>query len=166
VSERSERTNVTGPEPQGTYRERLRVPAVWWVTPVFFFIVLTLGMGRYLGAVAAVVTAVLFLGFVVTGLLRYGAVDLVVDASGFRAGPHSLPRTALGTAAPLDVAQAKALCGPRADARALLVIRGYVPAGVRVDVVDPGNPAPYWYVSTRRPHELAAALNAVRQHAG
>jgi Protein of unknown function (DUF3093) len=103
---------------------------------------------------------------VVTGLLRYGAVDLVVDAAGFRAGPNTLPRAALGVAAPLDPAQAKALCGPRADARARLVIRGYVPAGVRVDVVDPADQVPYWYVSTRHPHELAAALNALRADAG
>ncbi|HEX3826651.1 MAG TPA: DUF3093 domain-containing protein [Sporichthyaceae bacterium] len=156
---------MTAPEAQGTYRERLRVPVAWWFIPVSFLVVLTLGTGRYLGAVAAMVTAVLFVGLVVTGLLRYGAIDLVVDVSGFRAGPHSLPRAALGAAAPLDVAQARALCGPRADARALLMIRGYVPAGVRLDVLDPGNPAPYWYVSSRHPHELAAALNAVRHPA-
>jgi len=88
---------------------------------------------------------------------------VVVDEAGLHTQGQVLPRAAIGPAAPLDREQARALCGPRADARAALLIRGYVPTGVRVDVADPREPAPYWFVSSRRPHELAAALNSVRQ---
>lgn len=33
---------------------------------------------------------------------------------------------------------------------------------VRVEVLDPEDPTPYWVVSTRRPMELAASLEAIR----
>jgi hypothetical protein len=37
-----------------------------------------------------------------------------------------------------------------------------VPAGVRAEVVDPADRTPYWFVATRHPHELAAAIEAAR----
>jgi hypothetical protein len=146
-----------------TYREQLRVPVGWWVPPWFFVIVLTAGSGRYLGVVAFIVTLVASVMITVVGLLRYGAVEVLVDDVGLHTQGQVLPHAAIGAAAPLDREQARALCGPRADARAPLLIRGYVPTGVRVDVTDPRDPAPYWFVSSRHPHELAAALNSVRQ---
>jgi hypothetical protein len=100
---------------------------------------------------------------VVIGLLRYGALELVVGTERFRAGRLTLPYSVIGSVAPLDAGQAHALRGPRADARARLVLRGYVHTAVRIDVFEPSDPAPYWYVSTRRPHELAAALIAARE---
>jgi hypothetical protein len=47
--------------------------------------------------------------------------------------------------------------------RAHLVIRGWVQPVVRVPIVDPEDPAPYWLVSTRHPKELAAAINGSRR---
>ena len=73
-----------------------------------------------------------------------------------------LPPTAVGAVTPLDPEAAEALRGPKADARAYLVLRGWIRTAVRVEVADPADPAPYWYVSTRRPEELAAALAEVR----
>jgi DUF3093 family protein len=147
------------------YQERLRVPALWWLPPIFFVLVFTAGGYRYFGVPAAVGTAIVSVTLAVVLLRNYGAVDLIIEADRFRAGPLVMPCAALGVAAPLDRGQAHALRGVRADARAPLVLRGYVPAAVRVDVADPRDPAPYWYVSTRHPHELAAALNAAREHA-
>ncbi len=144
------------------FAERLRVPVHWWLTPIFFVVVLGYGTWVYLGLLASVLLTVVFVGAVVAALLRYGALDLVVDGAGLLAGGHRLPATALGDAHPLDADQARALRGPRADTRARIVLRGYVATAVRVDVTGPASRAPYWYVSTRRPHELAAALTAAR----
>jgi len=151
----------TQPAPP-TYRERLHVPGVWWVTPIFFVLVFVAGAYRYLGVPAAWVTLALCVTVVVVGLRRYGQLELIVDADGFGAGPARLARSVLGPAAPLDAAQARALRGTRADARARLVLRGYIATAVRVDVADPTDPTPYWYVSTRHPHALVTALNELR----
>lgn len=147
------------------YRERLRVPRRWWVPPIFFEIVVPLGVLGYIGPTAGVVAAVLMLTLVVWLLLSYGAVDLVVDDTRFRAGPESIELRCIGAVSPLDAEQARLLRGVRADARAPLVLRGYLPLAVRVDVADPRRAVPYWYVSTRQPHALAAALRAARDRA-
>ncbi|HWJ84512.1 MAG TPA: DUF3093 family protein, partial [Cellulomonas sp.] len=34
----------------------------------------------------------------------------------------------------------------------------WIHAGVRIELVDPADPTPYWIVTSRRPDELAAAL--------
>jgi hypothetical protein len=147
------------------YRERLRVPHSWWLPPVFFLIVVPLGIAQYVGTAAGVLALALLLAAVVWLLLGYGAVDLVIDDSRFRAGPESVELRYIGAVSPLDADQARLLRGVRADARAPLVLRGYLPLAVRVDVQDPAQPVPYWYVSTRRPHALAAALRAARDRA-
>jgi hypothetical protein len=145
------------------YTERLRVPSLWWLIPVFDLVVLTVGVHAYLGPVPAIATGLATVALTSWALLAYGGLVIVVDADGLRVGGNRLSRAALGRAWPLEPDQARALRGPRADARARLVLRGYVPTAVRLDVADPRDPVPYWYVSTRRPVELAAALNRVRE---
>jgi hypothetical protein len=49
--------------------------------------------------------------------------------------------------------------GTGLDARAFLVIRGWIRDVVRVPITDAADPAPYGLVSTRHPNELAAAIN-------
>ncbi len=46
----------------------------------------------------------------------------------------------------------------RLDARAWLLLRGWIPGVVRVRLDDPDDPTPYWLVSSRHPRRLAAAL--------
>ena len=82
------------------------------------------------------------------------------DADG-RAGAHpgvgarARSRSSTPTAA-------RAVRGPESDPAGYHLIRGWVPAGVRAAVVDPDDPTPYWFVATRRPAELAAAIEAAR----
>ena len=42
------------------------------------------------------------------------------------------------------------------------MFRGWVDPVLRVAVTDPDDPVPYWLVSTRRPEELRAAIEAER----
>jgi hypothetical protein len=147
------------------YRERLRVPHGWWGPPIFFIIVVPLGITEYVNPLAGAVTLVALVAAVVWLLVNYGALDLVIDDTRFRAGPETVELRFIGAVSPLDAEQARLLRGVRADARAPLVLRGYLPLAVRVDVADPARPVPYWYVSTRQPQALAAALRAARDRA-
>jgi hypothetical protein len=63
---------------------------------------------------------------------------------------------------PLDEAQARALRGPRADPTAYVLIRPYLRYAVYVEVISPDSPIPYWLLATRRPAELAAAIESSR----
>ena len=56
--------------------------------------------------------------------------------------------------------------GQLLDARAYLLIRGWVDPVLRVEVVDSDDPTPYWLLSTRHPESIAAAIAAARDAAG
>ena len=60
----------------------------------------------------------------------------------------------------LDAEDMRRQAGVDADARAHLVLRPYVKRGVRIEIVDPADPTPYWLVSMRRPERLVEALVA------
>lgn len=143
------------------YQERLWAPVWMWV--VAALLTLTVGvaygvpLGPRWGALAFAIV-----GAGLAWLLTGSATRIRISRAGLAAGRALLPPTAIGDATPLDPEAAEALRGPKADARAYLVLRGWVRTAVRVEVADPADPAPYWYVSTRRPEELAAALAEVR----
>lgn len=138
------------------YVERVAVPARWWALAGLTVLAL--------GAVSAALPLWLFLAIPAIGAvalavaLRSSTLDVVVDHEGLTAGPARLPWTAIGRVDPLDPDTAAALRTRDADPRAYLALRGFVPTAVRVEVADDTDPTPYWYVSTRHPVELAAAL--------
>lgn len=142
------------------YLERLAVPRRWWLMG---------GLGVL--AVATISSALPPVGFValpmvaaaVLGVALLAArLDVRVDAAGLSVGRATLPWSAIGTVATLASDEAARVRGPGADPRAYLGLRGWVATAVRVEVADPADPTPYWYVSTRRPDALAAALERGR----
>lgn len=111
---------------------------------------------------AGIVTAlILYAGCVALLLLASPRITLTADR--FTAGRASIPVAALGGATSCEGAEAFAERGPRLDARAWLLIRGWVKPVVRVELDDPSDPTPYWLLSSRRPTELAAAINRSRR---
>jgi len=152
---------VTGEATAVSWRERLW-PSVW-LLPV----VLLLGAGFGLvsapfgGGVAVPVgvLATLALG----GMLLTMATTVAVEEGFFQAGRARIPVDLLGDPEVLDPEAMRHARGPDLDARAYLCLRGWVAAGVRVPVLDPRDPAPYWLVSSRRPAELAQALLSARE---
>jgi hypothetical protein len=104
-----------------------------------------------LGAVGAV--ALITLLFVTTPKL------IVTDAT-FRAGRAQLPLEVAGGVEVLSAEGMRKARGVEADARAFLLIRGWLPVGVKVTLHDPADPTPYWLISSRHPDRLATALRA------
>ena len=74
----------------------------------------------------------------------------------------SVPISALGKASELSKEEFSMALGANADPRAQLMIRGYVPGGVKIEVADPEDPTPYLLISSRNPEKLAIALDANR----
>ncbi|HET9827488.1 MAG TPA: DUF3093 domain-containing protein [Nocardioidaceae bacterium] len=147
----------TAPGRQG-YDERLGVPWRWWALATMFAAsVLVAFLVATPVWVALGVTGILVLGLV-TVFMSYGSARVTVADGVLRAGRARIPLSALGDVQVLDVESARLLAGRNADARAYLLIRPYLRRAVRVEVVDPADPAPYWMVATRRPDRLAGAL--------
>jgi hypothetical protein len=95
-------------------------------------------------------------------LLNWGRATIEVTSGELRVGSDALPLAAVGEVRPLDEAQARALRGPRADPRAYTLIRPYLRYAVYVEVTGRDTAHPYWLLGTRRPAELAAAIESAR----
>ncbi|MBB3044835.1 DUF3093 family protein [Nocardioides sp. LMS-CY] len=146
-----------------TYTERLGVPLRWWVQGTMLVATLWLAVVVAVpGPAAWVVTAIALAGLF-GGLWSYGNPRISVDGATFRAGRAHIAAGYVGAATALDADQTRRTAGREADARAYLMLRPYLKRAVRVEILDPADPTPYWLVSSRRPEELARALTALGQ---
>lgn len=143
------------------YAERLSVPLRWWVQSTMLVASLWLAVVVAMPAGAAWVITGVAMALTVLALVTYGSLTVTVSDGVLRAGRAHIPVALLGSATALDADQMRRQAGVEADARAHLVLRPYLHRGVRVDVVDPADPTPYWLISSRRPDELAAVLARV-----
>ncbi|KPC59616.1 DUF3093 domain-containing protein [Streptomyces chattanoogensis] len=144
-----------------SYEERLTAPRSWWVIAALVgvacaLMLLPLGtlpmLGGLIGGAALAAVAV----------SSYGSARIRVVGDALIAGDAKIPVAALGEARALDADEALAWRTHKADARAFMLLRGYIRTAVRVEITDPGDPTPYAYLSTREPERLVAALTAVR----
>lgn len=141
--------------------ERLTAPRSWW------------GIAALTGLACALMllplgTLPLLAGLVggagLAGMLvsSYGSARVRVVNGALAAGEARIPVAALGEPQVLDAEEARAWRTHKADTRAFMLLRGYVPTAVRVEVTDPADPTPYVYVSTREPEALRAAILAAK----
>jgi hypothetical protein len=145
-----------------SYRERLFAPPLWWIGGMLTM--LTFGAIVWTGFDPGITLIVFVAVIAITAafLLNWGRAVIEVADGELRAGPDRLPLADIGHVRPLGEAQARALRGPRADPRAYVLIRPYLRYAVYVEVTRPGAAAPYWLLATRRPAELAAAIESSR----
>jgi len=102
---------------------------------------------------------------VMGGALLSAAAVVGVRGGEFVARRAHVPVELLGELTALDAAAMRHARGPGLDARAYLCLRGWVGPGLRLDLVDPQDPTPYWLISCRRPQRLLDAV-AERRQAG
>ncbi len=145
------------PGARPTYSERL------WPSAGFWLVVPLVGVGVALslwpvGPAVALSAACVVLVLCVAGLLQASPCIVVTDGE-LRAGRAQIPLGLLGRVQGFVGEEARQERGPRLDARAFLVLRGWVDPVVRIGLTDPQDPTPYWLVSTRHPEALAAALS-------
>lgn len=142
----------------GVYAEQLRVPLRWWAVATMFWASVLLA---FLVAVPVLV-ACLVVGFffAVNALIfiSYGGARITLRDGVLEAGRARIPVHLLAAPEALDAPAARRAAGQDADARAYLLIRPYLTQAVRVRIVDPADPAPYWLLSTRHPVALAEEL--------
>ena len=142
------------------YSERLYVPLRWWVQATMLLASLWLAfvVAMPFWAAWSATGVVLVVTF---GLMAWlGSVRVAVHDGTLYAGPAHISLDLLGPAEPLDAEETRRVHGVDADARAFLLTRPYLKRSVKVAVEDPADRTPYWLVSTRHPHRLAAALTA------
>jgi hypothetical protein len=143
-----------------TYSERLTVP--WWAWPVGLAATAMLAAELAIGAFALrqPVTFVVTAAITAVGLLFLGRIRirLATGEAVLRVDDALLPLWAVGSVSVVDATARRDLLGVDADPMAFVIQRPWIACGVRIDLADPEDPTPYWFVSTRHPRRLAAAL--------
>jgi len=148
-------------DPPATYDERLWPPWWLWLVGWLFAASLAISFHAALGPAWGLL-ALLVPGGALSWALLASAAPVRVRDGELVAGRAHIPLGHLGPAQPLDAERSGAVRGPESDPAAYHLIRGWVPAGVRLEVTDPADPTPYWFVATRRPQELARAVETAR----
>jgi hypothetical protein len=141
-----------------SYRERLRVPLLWWALAVVNILIIGsgiwAGLGGYWPATTYIVLALLVGAF----LVNWDRAVVEVADGALRTGQDRLPLDQVGDVVALSEEEAAVVRGPRADPAAHILLRPYLKRAVYVTVADPASTVPYWLIATRRPEELAAAI--------
>lgn len=143
------------------YKERLW-PAPWLFVATALVIPASLLVFLPISVIAGVVVALVLYAGVAAILVFTSPVIEVIDGR-LRAGRAVIAVDQLGEPQAFRSGSATAERGVRLHARAFLVIRGWVDPVVRVPVLDPHDPAPYWLLSTRTPERLIAAIQGSRR---
>ena len=139
------------------YRERL------WASPWMFIataliIPASLLVFLPISPLAGVVAAIVLYGLSVLALIVTSPVVQITETE-LRAGRAAIPLDFVGTATGFRGHDAFLERGQRLDARAWLLLRGWVDPVVKVPVLDVDDPAPYWLISTRHPEAFIGALD-------
>lgn len=138
------------------FSERLLPGVGGWFAVVAFALVLGVAL-IVVNLTTAVLTAVVALVAGVALAWAYSPVVAVRDGE-LVAGRAHIPLSQLGEVTVLDREGIHQAMGTAWDPRAFACLRTWAKGGVRVDVVDPSDLTPYWIVSSRHAHDLAAAL--------
>ena len=146
------------------YRERLWA-APWLYVVTALIIPACLLVFAPINLVVGITVAVVLYAACVWMLVASAPVIEVTDAS-LRAGRARIQRSFLGIATTYEGEEATLQRGQKLDARAWLLIRGWVKPVVRVELTDQDDPAPYWLLSSRHPDKLARVLNEKNVTAG
>jgi hypothetical protein len=143
-----------------TYREQLTVP--WWAWPAGVAAAAFLAAELAIGAVAlrVPVTFVVAGALAVGGLFALSRIRVAVADGQLRVDDARLPTEFIASVEVLDAAGKRDLLGPGADPLAFVIQRPWISGGVRVNLNDPADPTPYWFISSRAPQRLASALTA------
>jgi hypothetical protein len=141
-----------------TYDERLTAPVWVWAAVLSVAGVSAAALHGGAPGWRAVVPYAVLLPVAVAGLLwasrgRVRVADGVLHVPGAR-----IPLDHLGGVTPLTREGTRRVRGPLAEPRAYVATRGWLAQSVRVQVEDPDDDTPYWLIGTRRPDDLAAAL--------
>ncbi|MGV8857251.1 DUF3093 domain-containing protein [Rhodoglobus sp.] len=138
------------------YRERLW-PTAWLYVSTALIIPASILVFMPINILAGYITAAVLYGGIVLFLVA-SAPTIEVDETELRAGKARLPISIIGAVTTFHGAEATLERGQRLDARAWLMIRGWVSPVAKLEVNDEGDPTPYWLLSSRTPELLAEAI--------
>jgi hypothetical protein len=139
------------------FRERVLPSALNLALPALLFPSVFAVMLPIDAPLALPVAVLVTLAFV--GLIFSTAPTVILTETTFTAKGATIELGNLGNATVIQKSEIFSALGPELDSRAWLAIQASVKGLVKIEVLDPKDPTPYWLVSTRSPAKLAALIN-------
>ena len=141
-----------------TYREVMR-PASWLYVAIILIIPAIILVLAPINMLFGIILSVVAYGAIVTLMItKAPSIELTEDT--LRVGKAHISRTELGAASAYSGSHAIEQRGTKLDGRAWLMFTGWVDPVVRIEIIDPNDPVPYWLISTRHPERFVAALRS------
>ncbi|WP_035305563.1 DUF3093 domain-containing protein [Actinokineospora inagensis] len=155
-------TDTAGSRPGATFRERLYVTWYWWPLPLVAAGLLAAEIHMGYPGVRAWLPYVLIIPLTLLLIWRAGTTRVEVAGGELRVADAALPLEFAGPVEVFGEKDKRRVLGPNLDPAAFLLHRGWVRPLIRVLVVDPDDPTPYWVFSTRHPERVVEAIAAAR----
>ena len=146
--------------PTALYRERIW-PSPWVFVATALVIPASLLVFLPINQLAGAIVAVVLYAAIVIVLLATSPLIEVV-AGEFIAGRARVPVDLISAVSAFTGDEATLQRGRLLDARAWLLIRGWVSPVVKIEISDESDPTPYWIISTRSPDALVVAIASAR----
>ena len=140
------------------FKEVLRPPI--WVLALIYFLLLSLVIAIWAAfdnnvALVAFITATIAIIYIAIAMRS----TITLDGEELRIDRAHIDIKYLGSATVLDSPAMRLLRTRDADPAAYLAIKFWMPKGIKITVVDPRDPTPYWLITSKRGEELAALLD-------
>ena len=103
-------------------------------------------------AFIAATIAIIYIAFAMRSTITFDGKELRIDRA-------HIDIKYLGEATVLNAPAMRLLRTRDADPAAYLAIRFWISKGVKITVVDPRDPTPYWLITSKRGEEIAALLD-------
>lgn len=152
--------SVPGTATGVAFHERLTVPLWWW--PLGLGVATLLAAEVHMGypGVRAWLPYSLTVPLAVAVLIRMGSRRVRLSGGELQVGTAHIPLHHVGQVHVIGPADKRRTLGPELDPAAFVQHSAWVKPLLRVEVIDPRDPTPYWIFSVRRAAELAALLQA------
>lgn len=139
------------------FKEVVRPPL--WLLAFLFFLLSSLALSLW--AAFGNPTGIVSLGLGVVSVFiiaRSMAMTISVDSGELKVGQAHIALAYLGQVRELSIDEMRLTRGRDADPAAFLALRFWQPHGVKMEIKDDRDPAPYWLISSKNASGLTKAL--------
>ena len=140
------------------FKEVLR-PPIWVLTFIYFlFLSLVIAVWAAFDNTVALITfitatiAIIYIAFAMRSTITLDGNELRIDRA-------HIETKYLGKVTILDSEAMRLLRTRDADPAAYLAIKFWTPTGIKIEVIDPRDPTPYWLITSKRGENIAALLD-------
>ena len=139
------------------FKEVLRPPI--WVLGFIYFLLLSLVIALWAAfdntvaftSFLAATIAIIYLAYAMRSTITFDGEELRIDRA-------HIESKYLGKVTILDSDAMRLLRTRDADPASYLAIKFWTPTGIKIEVIDPRDPTPYWLITSKRGEEIAALL--------